>query len=330
MTRYLLLALISLGFLATVSGTMNFTLVPVATSEIVLNSPTCITNHPDGLWVVSDTGNDRVIILNQDLSLNSSYSGGLRHPRGIDIDDQGRIWVADTGNHRVLILDAELDEYGTLGLEGSGEAEFRVPWGIDVKGGLTAVADSMNRRIQILGPCPCFIKEFGQWGTEAGDFDGPMDLSFDSHGRLLVVDAYLEPEGYVRRVQIFNPDFSFNSTIWDIQSRLRFTRPVGIDVSENGMVAVADFGADRIYFFNSNGDHLGGFSGVPGEAGFDDPYDMAFSKDGKLLASVENGGGRVRLWRIEVVELSWFKDLLLPVFFLITGAFKGLLAMDLR
>jgi hypothetical protein len=132
-----------------------------------------------------------------------------------------------------------------------------------------------------------------------------LDLAFDSKGRLLVVDTYLEEAGYVRRVHIFNRDLGHNSTIWEITNRLRFTRPVGIGVSETDLVAVADYLADRIYLFDSTGVHLGGVTRVEGQPALDSPYDAAFgrSPDGQLLlAIVEHEPGRVRLLEFGIGE----------------------------
>jgi hypothetical protein len=119
------------------------------------------------------------------------------------------------------------------------------------------------------------------------------------------VDTYLEEAGYVRRVQIFDRDLGHNSTIWEITSRLRFTRPVGIGVSETDMVAIADYLADRIYLFDSSGVHLGGVTRVEGQPALDSPYDAAFgrSSDGRLLLGiVEHGPGRIRLLEFGIRE----------------------------
>lgn len=290
-----------------VAAVMPFSISPVALSYPGLLSPNCIAYHPSGLWVVSDTGNDRIVLLNQDLSINSTLAGVLSRPRGVAVDLDGRIWVSDAGNNRVVVLGSDLSVLHTLGSPGTGPGEFNLTWGISVdSGGRIAVADALNRRVQILGPDLTVRAVVGSWGTGEGQFDGPLDLCFDSTGRLLVVDTYLEAEGYVRRVQVFNADLSFNRTIWDIQSRLRFTRPIGIGISPDDLVAVADFVANRIYLFDSAGTHLGDFGLVADQPTLESPYDIAFSRlaDGSLLAGiVESYPNRVRVVKIAVPEV---------------------------
>lgn len=270
---------------------------PRSLAYLPLDSPTSIAFHQLGLWIVSDTGNDRIVLLNQDLSVNATY-GGVNRPRGVAVDGDGDIWISDGGNNRVVVLDTNLNVVDVYGSSGSGGGEFQLPWGIDVDpSGRVAIADALNRRVHILDPAGGWL-DFGTWGTGQGEFDGPLDVAFDSRGRLLVVDTYLEEGGYVRRVQIFDRNLEYNSTIWDIDNRLRFTRPVGIGVSETDLIAVADYLADRVYFFDGEGVHLGGLTRVEGQPALESPYDAAFgrSPDGQLLLGiVEHGPGRIRL-----------------------------------
>lgn len=289
---------------------MPFGISPVAVSYPGLLSPNSIAYHPSGLWVVSDSGNDRLLLLNMDLSINLTLSGVLKRPRGVAVDQAGRIWVSDGDNNRVVLLSPQLSTLHVLGSLGTGLGQFNLTWGISADPlGRVAVADVLNRRVQILGPDLSPQAALGSWGTGEGQFDGPLDLCFDSSGRLFVVDTYLEAEGYVRRVQVFNADLSFNRTIWDIQSRLRFTRPVGIGISPDDLVAVADFAANRIYLFDSEGSHLGDFGLVTGQPALESPYDIAFCglPDGSLLAGiVERDPNRVRVVKMTMPEVHAF------------------------
>jgi hypothetical protein len=273
-----------------------------------LSSPTAITHHPSGLWVVSDTGNDRLLLLNGDLTLNSSLDGVLRRPRGAAVDSRGLIWIADSGNDRLVIVDASLSVLRTEGSGGDGPGEFNTPWGVAADGkGRVAVADAVNRRVQVFqedGGSPVIV---GEWGTGPGQFDGPLDLAFDSGGRLYVVDTYLEAEGYVRRLQVFNPDLTYNRTIWDITSRMRFTRPVGIGLGPGGVVAVADEFANRIYIFDANGLHMGGVSALEGQPSLATPVDVAFAAGAEnewVMAILEKEPGRIRASLFSIAQCS--------------------------
>ena len=57
--------------------------------------------------LVTDTGNNRVVILNRDGEFLSEIGGdeaGLNAPEGLYVDAQGDIWVADTGNARIAVF----------------------------------------------------------------------------------------------------------------------------------------------------------------------------------------------------------------------------------
>ena len=78
-----------------------------------LNSPRGIAANSSGVVYVADTGNDRIVRLdNKDNNLvftseirleNSGFAG----PGDVALDSQDNIYVADTGNNRVVVLDAE-------------------------------------------------------------------------------------------------------------------------------------------------------------------------------------------------------------------------------
>jgi DNA-binding beta-propeller fold protein YncE len=255
------------------------------------------------------------LLLNPDLTPNRTLSGVLRRPRGVAVDADGRIWVADSGNDRVVAVEQNLSTSQTYGGPGTELGRFSLPWGVaSDKGSRVAIADALNRRVQILDQ-GVFTHLLGSWGTRPSEFDGPLDLEFDSEGRLFVVDTYLEAEGYVRRVQILGPDYEFEDTIWDIQSRLRFTRPVGIGIAPNDVVAVADTGADRVYFFNSDGEHLGGLTTIEGQPSLSSPCDVAFAPgpEGELyMAVLERDPGRIRVLSLSIAEPQTLVATLLP------------------
>ncbi len=291
--------LVALLALPPVPAKVDFSLSSLAISEPGLRRPCCIAYVGDGRWVVSDTGNDRVLVLGADLRIQASSARIFDHPRGVAVDLKGRIWVCDSGRNRIVVLNPDMSVSFTFGRNGSADAEFNLPWGVAIRSdGIVAVSDTLNRRIQIFDENGRFLRSIGKWGTNPGMFDGPLDLAFDPSGRLLVVDAYMEAEGYVRRVQIFNRNFSLNRTVWGIESRLRFQRPVGIGVSPDGIFAVADFFAQRIYLFDQQGDHMGGFSSSKAQPLLDTPFDIAFSNDlpgRQEIAIVEKEPGRVRI-----------------------------------
>jgi FlgD Ig-like domain/NHL repeat len=79
-----------------------------------MRDPRGIAADPLGRVVVADTGNDRLLLLQNDrgrleltraIGSSGSGPGQFRKPTGVALDSHGRIYVADTGNNRVQVLD---------------------------------------------------------------------------------------------------------------------------------------------------------------------------------------------------------------------------------
>ena len=86
----------------------------------------------------------------------SPLDTALESPRGIAVDDEGRLLVADTGNHRVLRVDGDRVEniagVGDEGFSGDGgpaeDAELSGPEDVAARGDTIVVADTGNLRIR--------------------------------------------------------------------------------------------------------------------------------------------------------------------------------------
>ena len=69
----------------------------------------------DGLIYVADTGNNRIVVLNPDMSLNrivdsfdnEGTEDTFKGPSGMYCSKEGVLYIADTDNKRVVVLDAE-------------------------------------------------------------------------------------------------------------------------------------------------------------------------------------------------------------------------------
>ncbi|MEE4312150.1 MAG: hypothetical protein V2J62_09820 [candidate division KSB1 bacterium] len=78
-----------------------------------LDNPRGIAANSSGAVYVADTGNDRIVRLdNKDDNLVYSHeirldNPGFSGPGDVTLDSQDNIYVADTGNNRVVVLDAE-------------------------------------------------------------------------------------------------------------------------------------------------------------------------------------------------------------------------------
>lgn len=79
-----------------------------------LSSPQDLHVGEDGRLYLADTGNNRIIVLNQKLQVDLVISGfekqgkkeAFNQPEGVFSDQEGHIYVADTVNRRIVELDA--------------------------------------------------------------------------------------------------------------------------------------------------------------------------------------------------------------------------------
>lgn len=93
--------------------------VPTNTMENIaggLNKPNDIVTDADKNVYICDTGNDRVVVLTEDLTTKSIISeytlsdGSIEtfsSPEGVFVDNNKKLYVADTGNKKIVVLDED-------------------------------------------------------------------------------------------------------------------------------------------------------------------------------------------------------------------------------
>jgi DNA-binding beta-propeller fold protein YncE len=213
---------------------------------------------PDGtIWVTDRCGNagaggntcggasskvDPVFQFDTSGKLLKHWGAGMfTSPHKITIDREGNVWMADNGQHQVMKLDQNGKVLLTLGkkdVAGPGNDEFDAPTEVAIApNGDIFVADGHtgggtaqgNARIVKFDKTGKFIKTWGKKGMDAGEFDGPHTLVFDSRGRLFVGDRQNN------RIQIFDQDGKF------IAQWFQFGRPSGIYIdTRTDTIYVAD------------------------------------------------------------------------------------------
>ena len=73
-------------------------------------------------------------------------------PRGVAVDDEGRLFVVDTSAHIVKVYDVSGDRpefVYDIGEAGTQEGRFRFPNGIAIEGNRVYVTDRENGRVQV-------------------------------------------------------------------------------------------------------------------------------------------------------------------------------------
>ena len=138
-------------------------------------------------------------------------------PRGIAVDDAGRVLIADTGNHRVRRIELDGTVWtvagnGSPGFSGDGgiatAAQLNRPHHVTVDAqGSLYIADAGNFRVRRVSPNGVIGTMVGGSAPgSAGDggpavfasLTEPVGVALDPFGRLYVVDA---PDHRVRRVE---------------------------------------------------------------------------------------------------------------------------------
>jgi DNA-binding beta-propeller fold protein YncE len=185
------------------------------------------------------------------------------------------------------------------GRTGSGEGEFRDPWGIAVApDGAVYVADTWNHRVQKFDAEGRFLLQWGhladaggQLGVEPGGFWGPRDIAISSSGNVYVTDTGN------KRVQVFTPEGEFVTMFGGGGGAPgQMDEPVGIAIAADGSIYVADTWNRRVQRFDAQHQFQGSWSveGWEGQSVVNKPY-LTVAPDGGVYAVVPERGEVVRL-----------------------------------
>ena len=158
--------------------------------------PVGIAVHPHTHKVyVADSCNDRIQVLNSDLTYSSSFGrkgtreGELNQPYDISFDSSGRVYVADLCNNRIQIFSANGQYVQQFGRRGGGDGELDQPASIAVDSNdIVYVTEWGNNRVSIFSSKGEFVKTFGTKGTGPAQFSGPYGVAVDKKGTIYVSD----------------------------------------------------------------------------------------------------------------------------------------------
>ena len=211
---------------------------------------------------------DPIVKLDPDGNVVQSFGAGLiTWPHGMDVDSEGNVWIADArspnarelertpnaplNGHQVVKFSPEgegLLVLGTPGETGDPPTHFTEPNDVVVgPDGSIYVGEAHGAqfqdepgpnaigRITKWAPDGTFIKSWGSWGYEDGQFRAPHSLAFDSQGRLFVADRGN------RRIQIFDQEGTHLDTWY------QFSRISGLFIDDNDMLYAIDSESDENY-----------------------------------------------------------------------------------
>jgi len=215
-------------------------------------------------------------------------------PRGIAVDSDGNVYVADSGNNRIQKFTSTgifLDKWGE---RGNGEGQFINPIHIavdsnndiyvteDLTGILSPSPRPLRTRIQKSTRTGGFIKQWGEAGTDDGEFFQPRGIDVESDDVILVVDSRnfriqksTNDGQFIRKWGRYEPGDDRN---WHLGS------PIGIAVDSNDDNYVTDAQHYLVKKFDRAGNFIrkwGSFG--TGDGQFDRPDGIATFSGNSLL-----------------------------------------------
>ena len=185
---------------------------------------------------VSDSDNHRIQILTANGNFISKFGtkgsedGEFKYPRGICLDQEGRVFVADQGNFRVSVFQS--DGKFLYHIKGdSDESELLKPWGLtfDPSGNLH-ITDRKHECVKVFTARGDYVTQYG-----TGHLKDPAYIAIDGEGYCFV-------SGVLKTVSMFDPDYNVIEATDGFRSM-----GVAIDIERN--VYVVDFSRAQVLMF---------------------------------------------------------------------------------
>jgi tetratricopeptide (TPR) repeat protein len=140
---------------------------PVEEIELPVAGPEEMFFAPDGFLYIADTGNQRVIRLDENFQVAAELGKGiLQSPTGLFVDEAGTLYVADAGKNMVVILDRDgnlVKEFGrpTEPLFGNNRQFLPRKITVDSRKNLYVVSEGSVNGLVMLNTDGNFIGYFG-------------------------------------------------------------------------------------------------------------------------------------------------------------------------
>lgn len=237
----------------------------------------------DGRVYVSDTFAGKVAVFDLDKKdffvLGKSGLGILSKPIGIATDDEGYIYVTDTNQDRAIVYEHSGKFSHTLGEKD----QFEQPGGIAINDTLDRiyVIDIKKHHVQVFNRQGQYLFQFGERGSEDGEFNFPINIFIDSAGKVYVSDSMNF------RVQMFDADGNFLDKFGSLgDAPSQFARPKGVAVDSEGHIYVVDAAFNNVQIFDNEGQLLLFFGQMGiGPGGFWLPAGMFIDENDKIYVA---------------------------------------------
>jgi DNA-binding beta-propeller fold protein YncE len=273
------------------------------------NDPFGIAIDEDGFLYVTDTGNTRVQIFNQNGDFEDEFgesgdnNDDFLEPLGIGVNENSdgdlRIIVADPGQSSNARKLRRFDEDGDH-ISNNGDADLTSPTGvgIDPDGNIWVVDNENNGEVFLFNEDGGFITSFIPDGD--GALDNPQGIAIFEDDDDNATYVYIADTGNNRVVKFEYVDNSDDGLEFVEEAgssgsgNSQFNQPTGIAVDECGNVWVADQFNNRIQQLDKNLNFEDNFNNS-----LNRPTGVAINPDGNRLYVVNNNGNSVSIFDLD-------------------------------
>ena len=231
------------------------------------------------------------------LSLTATFdadSSGLAYPTGIAADTAGNVYVVNSATSEILVLDPATGAViRRWGAPGSAQGEFNFilnpdPDNFEAAGGVAVasngavyVADTYNRRIQQFDAQGKFVRQWGRFGSDAGQFLEPVDIAVAPDSSVFVLDpSRSDIQRFTAEGRPMGVIGEFGTSPGQVSNGLG-----GISVGPDGTLSYTDFDNHRVEAWNADGSFAWAIAGDGTPADLSYPSDVAVDDSGTMYVS---------------------------------------------
>ena len=212
-------------------------------------------------YTVLDTQGQRVLTV--------GVEGG---PTGIAADGEGNVYVT-SGDHKLYKFNRRGEVVRSVGKKGENVGEFNQPNNVRYQNHQVYVCDTNNGRVQVFDSNLNLVWSFGDG---PGQLEKPMDIDFDSHGNIYVVEYGKD------QVLVFSEDGQYlrHFSQREDQGEGELSGPAGLCV-RGDYVYVAEYWNHCVSVFRTSGEFVHSFGKYGyGRGELRSPYGIAIDQDG--------------------------------------------------
>lgn len=265
--------------------------------------PRDLAIDPSGNLLVADTGNHRIVKLNNKGAYLTEVGGfgwddkQFNEPTGVSAGAGLDIYVSDSQNQRVAVYSQHLKLVAIVGGRDTDVGlSITRPAGIAVtrEGELYVTDRDLDQVVQI-STFSRMDRSFGGYGYGSGELRAPTAIDVDPEGRVYVCDTEND------RVVVFDRYGNYDREI----GAEVLVKPEGVALGPKGVLFVSDTGAHRVIAFDLAKDEVAGRLGGPKASSspgrFHSPRGLTYGQ-GDHLYVVDSGNHRVSKYKTLVLK----------------------------